>query len=664
LLFEVLRYQPKGFKQRRPDGRGGWTWNVSGVRRVLYRLPAVLQAVADGRRVWVVEGERDADALAELGLCATCNSGGAGKWKPEYGEVLRGARVAVIPDADEPGRKHAQQVAAALHGIATSIRIVELPAGKDVSDWLADHGGTRAELLTLVKAAPEWQPTADAAENPPETETTRSGPYFVRANRTYHEKLTKDGPVPELLSNFAARIVQDVVYDDGAEQSRRLALEGTLSDGRPLPRVEVPAGDFAGMTTIVPSWGTIAVKSAGWGATDHLRCAIQLLSGDVPRRTVFTHLGWRKVENEWVYLHAAGAVGSTGPVATVEVDPPAPLAGYVLPDPGDEHLAATVRASLRVLDLGPNRLTVPVLAAVYRAVMGGSDFGLHLAGPTGVFKTELAALAQQHFGAGLDARHLPGSWASTGNSLEALGFAAKDALLVVDDFAPGGSTHDVQRYHKEADRLLRAQGNTAGRGRMRPDGTLRPPKPPRGLVLSTGEDVPRGQSLRSRLLVLEVSPGDVDAERLTLCQRDAAAGLYAQALAAFLRWLAPRYETTRAALKDKVAELREEFQQADQHARTPGIVADLGIGLWTFLRFAKSVGVIDREEQTALWERAAAALTEAALAQAIHQADAEPEFRPLPCRGGRCGRSKGAGESVLRMAGRRAPGPPDRLGGG
>src|SRR5205807_5268138 len=104
---------------------------------------------------------------------------------------------------------------------------------------------------------------------------------------------------------------------------------------------------------------------------------------------------------------------------------------------------------------------------------------------------------------------LPANWSSTGNALEAQAFTAKDALLVVDDFAPQGSAADVQRYHREADRLLRGQGNGAGRQRMKADATLRPAKPPRGLVLSTGEDTPRGQSLRARMLVVEVSPGDL-----------------------------------------------------------------------------------------------------------------------------------------------------------
>ena len=171
-----------------------------------------------------------------------------------------------------------------------------------------------------------------------------------------------------------------------------------------------------------------------------------------------------------------------------------------------------MRASLALLDLGPDTITAAVLGAIYRAPLGEPspiDFALHLAGPTGAFKTELAALAQAHFGAAFNGRHLPASWADTANMLEKKAFLAKDALLVVDDFAPTGTTTDVQRLHREADRLFRAAGNRAGRARMRADGGSRPTYYPRGMIISTGEDIPSGQSLRARLLVLELTPGEI-----------------------------------------------------------------------------------------------------------------------------------------------------------
>jgi hypothetical protein len=255
-----------------------------------------------------------------------------------------------------------------------------------------------------------------------------------------------------------------------------------------------------------------------------------------------------------------------------------------------------------------------------------ADFGLHLAGPTGVFKTEEAALAQQHFGPGMDARHLPASWLSTGNALEGIAFVTKNALLVCDDFAPTGSTADVQRMHREADRILRAQGNLAGRQRMRPDATLRPTRPPRGLILSTGEDVPRGQSLRARFFVVELSRGEISPGKLTASQRDAAAGLYAACMAGFLKWLAARYPEVHEGFGREHAALREKVLSGGhgQHARTPSIIADLALGLEFFLAFALQAGAITVAERDALEKRCWAALGKAAQAQAEQIEASEP----------------------------------------
>ena len=104
---------------------------------------------------------------------------------------------------------------------------------------------------------------------------------------------------------------------------------------------------------------------------------------------------------------------------------------------------------------------------------------------------------------------LSGNWSSTDNALEGLAFVVKDAILVVDDFAPSTSRNDADRQHNTAERLIRGQGNHSGRGRMRADSSLRPPKPPRGLILATGEDVPRGHSITARLCVVDVQKGMV-----------------------------------------------------------------------------------------------------------------------------------------------------------
>jgi hypothetical protein len=137
LLFQAVRFEPKGFSQRRPDGRGGWIWKLDKTRRVLFHLPAVLEAVTAGRDIYICEGEKDVLALEVAGESATCNSGGASKWRDSHSTALRGADVVIVQDRDDEGRRHAAKVASSLSGIASSVRIVEAAEGKDAADHLA-----------------------------------------------------------------------------------------------------------------------------------------------------------------------------------------------------------------------------------------------------------------------------------------------------------------------------------------------------------------------------------------------------------------------------------------------------------------------------------------------------------------------------------------------
>jgi hypothetical protein len=229
----------------------------------------------------------------------------------------------------------------------------------------------------------------------------------------------------------------------------------------------------------------------------------------------------------------------------------------------------------------------------------------------------------------MNRRNLPATWSSTANALEILTFHAKDALIVIDDFAPQGSAVDVSRYHAAADRVFRAAGNHAGRIRCDSTTNLREPKPPRGLILSTGEDIPRGHSVRARLLILELSKGVITASKLTECQRDAEAGLYAEAMGAFIQRMAGRYEEVQAAFLRRVAELRAKTARSTAHARTPEIIAELQAGFEVYLEFAEECGAITSVERRQLVDRCWKALAEAAAAQEKHQAATEPTGRFL-----------------------------------
>ena len=170
LSYQVERFKnPKTFRQRRPDGKGGWIYNMAGIVRVLYRLPDVLKAKSAGKPVVIVEGEKDADCLAKHGFTATTNPGGAGKWLKEYSETLRDCDCVIIADKDEAGRGHAQLVAIKLNAVAKSVRVLELPdvtgaTVKDAHDYFA-AGGTAEIVIALVDAAPIWRPAALVADS-------------------------------------------------------------------------------------------------------------------------------------------------------------------------------------------------------------------------------------------------------------------------------------------------------------------------------------------------------------------------------------------------------------------------------------------------------------------------------------------------------------------
>jgi len=308
------------------------------------------------------------------------------------------------------------------------------------------------------------------------------------------------------------------------------------------------------------------------------------------------------------------------------------LNDYCLPPPPEsEQLIKAINASLDILHLAPKEIMYPLLAAIYSAVLGEAleiDFSLFLAGPSGCQKSELTGIVQSHFGEKFSGKHLPGNWASTANALEKQAFATKDCVFVVDDFCPRGTTADIARLNREADRLFRGQGNRSGRGRMWANGELRPERYSRGLIISSGEDLPTGTSLRARLLILEITPGSVDLTKLTIAQTQAGQGVFAQSMAGFIKWLAPRMDQLKEALPEEKIKLRDIARQLKfSHDRTPDIVASLMPGLKYFLKFAQDVGAIDPARAEELETTGWSYLGKASEGQVSYQAADDPARR-------------------------------------
>lgn len=254
LLYQAVRFEPKDFRQRRPatahprpHAKEDWHWNLTGTRRVLYRLPELLRA-DPSETVWICEGEKDVEALRRLGLVATTNAMGAGKWRKEYAEQLAGRRCVVLPDNDDPGRAHAQAVLATLPG-ARILVLPGLPEKGDVSDWLA-AGGTKEKLIELAAGLGETirppaetkaaRPDMDIPEPPPWPDPPSEAVYFGLAGEIVRliEPQTEADPVAVLMQflamfgNAAGRKAYWRVENDRHYANLYLCLVGETAKGR------------------------------------------------------------------------------------------------------------------------------------------------------------------------------------------------------------------------------------------------------------------------------------------------------------------------------------------------------------------------------------------------------------------------------------------------
>jgi hypothetical protein len=201
-----------------------------------------------------------------------------------------------------------------------------------------------------------------------------------------------------------------------------------------------------------------------------------------------------------------------------------------------------------------------------------------------------------------------------------MSFLLKDAPLWIDDYTAQATIGGNNELRRKTDRLLRDWGNRAGRSRMRSDLTMRQAFAPRGLVISTAEILPPGQSILSRLFTVEFTPTMVtrgEGSRLTLAQENDAP-LYRHAMAGYVQWLAGQYKALEEELPGKLRSYTEDARAKGTHLRMPGNIAEMFIGFEMGMRYALTVGAIGEAEADGLLSRAWVTLIEIGGAQ--HQA--------------------------------------------
>jgi hypothetical protein len=635
---------PASLWRRRNDKRLVWRSKWPEAPRPLFALEQL--AAAPEQSPLLVEGELKAEltnTLAGFKYVAVAFSGGAQRANQSDYSPLAKRAVTEWPDNDASGCRAAIKAAHAIgqarkknDGKTTeSVQIVkpdpEWPDGHDIAD-LIKAGWTAEQLHQYITdnsvSVDEFERYARERFRTTYSVLDR---YCIEDNRLMRiNPLNKEGILPlgtigaiikrqdgvylTPLTNFVAQITADIAQDDGGDEIKHLfEIEAKVGDKSYGP-FEVPAKQFGDLGWISERLGSGATIFVGKQMNDHVKTAIQIVSTAKRELVEYKHLGWRSINDIPVYLYAGGALGPNGPVTGIHVAPRAELALFQLPAPPADPRQA-ISASFKLLGresdtgIAPDRLIVPAFGAIPRAIIGEADWSVYLLGPTGKFKTEFATLAQQHYGPNFTSRMLPASFASTANFNEELGFVCKDAVMVIDDYHPQGNSADREKMQREAARFFRAVGNQAGRGRMERDRSLRSGRWPRCLPIGTGEDLLPGQSLNSRLLILEVLDGDITKEKLTQCQLDASLGFYAQTTSAFIVWVAREFTAIRQRFREQVENLQAQFTR--HHPRAWHIHAQLIATFQIFSEFLVDAKAIGSAEQSAFLERIGRALNEA-----------------------------------------------------
>ncbi|MBE0426353.1 MAG: DUF927 domain-containing protein [Nitrospirae bacterium] len=547
----------------------------------------------------ICEGELKALLLNQLEFPAVCGTAGAGTWKEEWNALFREMNVILAFDNDAPGKRGSRKVAESLRGTAKNIKVIAWPADLDGSTEKKDITDF---FIVLKKTQEDFQKLIDNAQEVVEDQKLNTKEYFVdKDGYSRRMKTTRDGKVPVRLANFNAIIEKEIIEDDGIEQKRKYILKGKIENRKNLPTIEVNASSFSAMSWL-HQWGTHAVIEPGQTVKDFLRYFIQI-SSQPQTETVYSHTGWREVDGEWIFLTAVGAIGKDN----VSTKLPRELQKYSLPlAVGNEKEA--LEASLSFLDLGNKAVTFPLFFLAYLAPLTTfldpqPNFSGYIYGETGTRKTTLALLLLSHFG-NFRSIHQLSNFESTANLLARRAFTLKDMLMVIDDYHPTIQEREAQLKESILQRIIRSASNRTDRGRLNSDSTEKGCYEPRGMILSTGEDLPTLQSTLARMLVVEISKEDISLKKLTELQKKAY--LLPHAMTSYILFLKKNLSKIQDLFCETFIKLREKASAADMHGKLSEQIAFLYFTLEVVTAWAVEKRVIDYQKsvdfKTAGWK--------------------------------------------------------------
>lgn len=627
-LVRVFRTELKSFPVIHRDGKD-WFWGDGGYTNILYKLPEVERAVLQGVPVYLVEGEKDVETLCAVGYVATTNKGGAGKWSDELTKIFDGAVVYIVPDVDEPGRKHARNVARALDGVAKEVRIVnllrqkdaDLPGKGDVSDLVAALGTERAR--TVLEQLVLRSPVLSRRVTDADYEDYFEGIKGCIVQNACINTLNQDGSTRQ-LSNFVALPVEQIVVDDGSSKQKiNLRIKGWSATGMPLSPVTIPVSQFDGMKWPLDEWGIYASISEGNGSTQKLRRIIQEAGvRSIVHRVTYSHTGWRVIDGKLCFLHGGGAIGADD----VHVQLDFGLEQYRLDGIREGEWAEMSREAVRPICQGTTlrvmrapglRVGVPVVGFMFLTPLRyflekrghRPSFIPYLCGTTGSGKTTYTALCMNHFG--YDFSYEGSQPAGFDDSMAAMAqklFVLKDLPLFVDDYKRESEAQRMRSRLNLEETIIRMIGDGLKRSRMTSELISQTDRPARGLCLQTGEEVPAvTPSSVARLYVIDLKAGEVPVpngrrdtgwmaklQEMSELWKLAREGVMNESMRGYIEWLAAQGDELPLKLETYLEEYRLRASQdvKNAHSRMPAAVAYLMVGIRMMLDYMTSPGSI------------------------------------------------------------------------
>jgi hypothetical protein len=559
----------------------------------LYNLDLMEQA-PENQVLYIVEGEKCADAMKDAGFLATTTNTGGGNRNIKFSDIdiamlAKFPDKVIIPDNDEVGRQYIQHFPDAKVLDLTTLW-PDLPHKGDIVDYIdAGHSLDAVREYDFNSYPIEPAERAERIEKP-EDKLKGSGYELIDGclNQVISKRENGDAKQDHIyLLNGWIESISELTHDNGYDIDRVMSVVFHCVNGKQIS-AQISMRDLQN-GNFLSSFGMDARPAVGATKKSYIADSILAQADFTFRQTIYQQTGWRKIGGCWAFLHAGGAIGAP----SVAVELVGRNAQYSFPETNSAEKWDTLQ---RFYDMAPKSTTYPLLAITFLSPLNElfrqagcePSFVMWLQGVTGCMKSTLAALTLCFFGESWNNKSLPHTFKDSANFLEKSGFLLSDVLTVVDDYYPATNKPEANRMAATAQSISRSWGDRVGRSRMNADASLKRGYPARGNLLCTGEDAPMiGQSGAARNFVLELKRGDIQLDMLSYIQANAAH--LTECMRDYIEWLIPQMDMLSSPLKARFLELRAQAQR-EGHGRTIEAISHLQIAIEMFTQFLTDRG--------------------------------------------------------------------------